>query len=70
VNKMVIDNRTDITDIEALRYVTEVVKVGRVSRNGTQYSYIVAFNNGITVSSYMNKKSDRFVITGAKHDKD
>jgi len=66
MNKLIIDNRTELTDFESVILVTRVIKQGRISNNGKQYCY----GTGITIKDkeYMiwtdlNKKSDRFVIT-------
>ena len=66
MNNLIIDNRTELTDLEAIGLVGEVIKLGRISNDGKQYCY----GRGITIDGkrYMvwtdlNKKSDRFVIT-------
>ena len=69
MNKLIIDNRTELTDFEAVNLVGRVIKKGRISNGGKQYCY----GTGITIEDkeYMiwtdlNKKSDRFVITNSK----
>ena len=66
MNKLIIDNRTELTDLEAVTLVSRVIDQGRISNDGKQYCY----GTGITIEDkeYMiwtdlNKKSDRFVIT-------
>ena len=66
MNKLIIDNRTELTDLEAVTLVSKVINQGRISNDGKQYCYAT----GITIEDkeYMiwtdlNKKSDRFVIT-------
>jgi hypothetical protein len=66
MNKLIIDNRTKLTDFEAITLVGKVINQGRISNNGKQYCY----GTGITIEGkeYMiitdlNKKSDRFIIT-------
>lgn len=66
MNKLIIDNRTELTDLEAVTLVSRVIAQGRISNDGKQYCY----DTGITIEDkeYMiwtdlNKKSDRFVIT-------
>lgn len=65
-NKLIIDNRTELSDLEALDLVRIVIKQGRISNDEKQYCY------GTTISvnerfygvwTDLNKKSDRFVIT-------
>lgn len=65
MNKLIIDNKTNLTDLDAINLVGRVIKQGRISNNNKQYCY----GTGITVDDkdYMvwtdlNKKSDRFVI--------
>ena len=66
LNKLIIDNRTELTDLDVITLVGKVIKQGRISNDGKQYCY----GTGITIEDkeYMiwtdlNKKSDRFVIT-------
>jgi hypothetical protein len=66
MNKLIIDNRTELSDINAVTLVGEVINQGRISNDNKQYCY----GTGITIEDkeYMiwtdlNKKSDRFVIT-------
>ena len=66
MNKLIIDNRADLSDYEALELVQEVILGGRISNDGKQYCYlssIVIENKKYMVSTDLNKKSDRFVIT-------
>lgn len=69
MNKLIIDNRTELTDLEAVTLVSRVIEQGRISNDGKQYCY----GTGITIKDkeYMiwtdlNKKSDRFVITNRR----
>jgi len=64
MNKIIIQNNTDLSDEKALEYITWVVGKGRVSNFGKQYCYHTAFTDRISVSAFLNKKSDRFVIYG------
>ena len=66
MNKLIIENRACLSDIDALEIIKMVVNAGRCSNNGKQYSYgaLITFNGGkYFVSTYLNKRSDRFVIT-------
>jgi hypothetical protein len=63
--KIIIDNRSDLTDLEAVKLVSIVVKTGRISNNNRQYCYLSTFlidGFNYQVSTDMNKKSDRFII--------
>jgi len=65
MNKLIIDNRTDLDDSMALALVVSVMMEGRVSNNGTQYCFLTIFKYAgkeYQVASFKNKKSDRFVI--------
>lgn len=64
MNKVIIENRTDKTMVEAVSYVLSVMQAGRISGSGDkkQYCYTTLFKGGIYVSAFLNKNSDRFVI--------
>ena len=66
MNKLIIDNRTELSDINVVTLVLKVINQGRISNDNKQYCYVT----GITIKdkeymiwTYLNKKSDRFVIT-------
>jgi hypothetical protein len=68
MSKLIIENNSKIGDEEALLRVIEVVKMGRISGIGdkTQYCYHTRFacSYGFcSVSAFLNKASDRFVIS-------
>ena len=72
MNKLIIDNRTELTDFEAVTLVGKVIKQGRISNDGKQYCY--GTRTTIEDKEYMiwtdlNKKSDRFVITTIRNEK-
>jgi len=60
--KIIIDNRSKMSDLIALEAVKEVITVGRISKNGTQYCYLSRASSGVMVSTRRNKKSDTFVV--------
>lgn len=65
MNKLIIDNRTGLTDLEALTLVSRVVNQGRISNDGKQYCYgtgITLDGNQYLIWTDLNKKSDRFVV--------
>lgn len=67
MNKLIIDNRTKLTDLDALTLIKAVVSQGRISKDGKQYCYITAMvfeGSKYIVHAILNKKSDRFVIVG------
>ena len=66
MNKLIIDNRTELTDIDAVTLVSMVIKEGRISNNDKQYCYgtrITIKNKKYMMRTDLNKKSDSFVIT-------
>jgi len=65
MNKLIIDNRTELSDLDAIGIVAFVVQRGRISNDGKQYCYgseILYNNNLYMVYTDLNKKSDRFII--------
>ena len=60
--KLIIENRTDMSMFDILPYVANIILEGRISNDGTQYCYATTFKDGILVWSGKNKKSDRLVI--------
>lgn len=65
MNKFIIDNRTELTDLESVNLVSRVIKQGRISNDNRQYCYVTVIkieNKSYFISAYLNKKSDRFVI--------
>ena len=56
-------------DRDALKLVRDVVNMGRISNNNTQYCYVVAAQvkgcgNRYNIVSHLNKHSDKFTIYG------
>jgi len=65
MNKIIIENRTDLSDLVALQHIYSVIDKGRISNFGKQYCYCSTFEvnkKEVVVWTYLNKKSDRFVI--------
>ena len=63
--RLIIDNRTDISMSEALEYAIAVVKMGRISDGGESYCYATTFRRGaddVVVVANRNKRSDRLVL--------
>ena len=66
MNKFTIDNRTQLTDIDVMLLITDIVKQGRISNHGKQYCYgtsIKIEDKQYMIFTDLNKKSERFVIT-------
>lgn len=65
MNKLIIDNRTDLSDLDILIMIGKVIGSGRISNNDKQYCYGTAFKvdkEEYMVYTDLNKKSDRFII--------
>jgi hypothetical protein len=70
MEKLIIENHTDLKMNEALRYAKMVIEQGRISENhkGNQYCFATLFKkkeldkNGVVVYADKNKKSDRLII--------
>jgi hypothetical protein len=60
--RIIIENRTDLSMNEVLPYVKRVIAQGRISKNGTQYCYVTSWWSGLVVYADKNKRSDRFVV--------
>lgn len=67
MGKLIIENRSPLSDSEILPYVASVIELGRISNDGKQYCYGTTFKqpNGIqgrlVIVTDLNEKSDRFV---------
>jgi len=63
MGKLIIENRTNMPDLEAMWYVMEVMRDGRISNDGKQYCYATVWRSSkIVVWTDLNKQSDRFVV--------
>jgi hypothetical protein len=65
MNKLIINNQSDLDDLDAWRLIELVV--GRISNNGKQYCRAtIAKVGGVeyAVYTHMNKMSDKFTIIG------
>lgn len=67
MGKIIIDNRTEISDELALKLVRRVVHDGRISKGGESYRLATSFpfadpKKEVLVYCDLNKRSDRFVI--------
>lgn len=65
MNKLIINNQSDLDDLDALRLIELVVSEGRISNNGKQYCHAtIAKVGGVEYAVYtdLNKMSDKFTI--------
>lgn len=67
-NRLIIENRTSLSDQAALEKVIAVVKMGKISQHGKNdgYCFHTSFEDGTEVWTAKNKGSDRFVVTYSK----
>jgi hypothetical protein len=65
MNKIIIDNRSDLNDADAVNMVLNVIKMGRISNEEKQYCYLSLIQvdgKKYQIASFLNKKSDRFIV--------
>ena len=65
MNRLIIENRSDLDDFDMLGLVKRIVGEGRISNDGKQYCYAtkMAFNKKqYMIYTDLNKRSDRFVV--------
>jgi hypothetical protein len=71
MNKLIIDNRTDLSDYDAVKLTQMVIQEGRISGDNDQYTYVSVIthkNVDYKVITDLNPKSDRFIIKYNDHD--
>lgn len=58
-SKLIIHNKTDLSDFDVLHYIIKVVQEGLVSetKNGKQYSFVTTFIDRYTVVTSKNKQN-------------
>lgn len=56
-SKLIIHNKTDLSDFDVLHYIIKVVQSGLVSetKNGKQYCFVTTFKDGYNVVASKNK---------------
>jgi len=65
MNRIIINNKTDLSDIETLYFIRDVMSNGRISNNNKQYCYLTQYEyegRTIQVATDLRKKSDSFTI--------
>lgn len=63
MSRIIVENNSSKPDAHALQLVVMVVNAGKISNNGKQHCYHTAFSSGASVSTFLNKTSERFVVT-------
>lgn len=69
-NRIIVENRSSVSDVDAMMMVRSVMQDGRVSNDGRQYCYATVFTftaedgakRRVSVVAKQNKRSDRFVV--------
>ncbi len=63
-NRLIIENRTYLTDVMILNKIMAVVNMGKISQYGGEDGYCAhtTFHDGTEVWCAKNKGSDRFVV--------
>ena len=69
MNRIIINNKTDLSDQDAITMIYYVIQKGRISNNDKQYAYLGVLNKKgkeYHISSALRNKSDSFTICEAK----
>ena len=72
MNKIIIENHSELPMDIVLVIVGKVMAEGRVSNNGKQYCYFTTFRGGefdTGVATDLNKCSDKFTVADIAHKK-
>jgi len=65
MEKLIIENKTNLNINDVFTFVYSVISEGRTSNNETQYCYLTVFEKygrEFHVVTDLNKKSDKFII--------
>ena len=65
MGRIIINNRSNLSDLTALELVSDVIKIGRISNNDKQYCYLSSFKiegKEHHIVTDLRKKSDSFII--------
>lgn len=61
MNRIIINNKTSLSDMEALDMIKQIIAIGRVSNDGKQYCYGTTFENHMVVTDHVDGR-DTFHI--------
>lgn len=65
MNKIIIDNKSDLSLSNALFLVQKVIEEGKVSNEGKQHCYLTAVTSNLgkhMVATMLNHKSEKFIV--------
>ena len=68
MSKLIIQNDSHLSDIEALERVIHVIGMGRISSDDC-YCFATTFHCGVVIFALKNEKSDRFIVQDIGKDK-
>jgi len=65
MEKLIIENRTELRILDLMSHIAAVLNQGRISKTakGKQYCFVTRFTNDIVIYADKNKKSDRLIIS-------
>lgn len=73
MGRVIINNRSKLSDGIALGFVMRIIEGGRISNNGKQYCYLSTFKIGniqYDVATDLRKGSDSFTVYYSPYNKD
>lgn len=64
MSKIIIDNRTNVPDVEVVSRVAFIMEGGRISTTAgkSHYCHVTTWKDGMVIYAGINAKSDRFVV--------
>jgi uncharacterized membrane-anchored protein len=63
MGRIIVNNKSDLTDFEAMGLVMSVMVLGRISNDDKQYCYLTTFRDGAYhIVTDLRKKSDSFTV--------
>jgi hypothetical protein len=63
MGRIIINNKSDLPDVDVVYLVARIINNGRVSNNGKQYCYLATHQDDkYHIVSDLRKRSDSFII--------
>lgn len=72
MGRIIINNRSDASDYDAVSMVLRVIEKGRISNNGKQYCYLSSIGEGktqIDIATDLRERSDSFTLYNSPYRK-
>ena len=57
IKKIIINNHTDLSDLDVLDFISEVVILGKISNEGKSYCYLTSYKSGVVITARHHDKS-------------